>query len=56
LWSPTVSVVEYYEGYDASTSADQLEGTYDTFNMGALSIVNQMNNKPDFWLAWKALT
>ena len=23
--------------------------------MGALSVLYQMENKPDFWLAWKAL-
>jgi len=53
LWSPTVSVVEYYEKY--STDQD-VDGDYNTFNLGGLSIVHQMNNKPDFWLAWKALT
>lgn len=57
LWAPTVSVVEYYEDYGTEEDiSEAVEGDYTTLNMGALSIIHQMNSKPDFWLAWKALS
>jgi hypothetical protein len=57
-YKPTQSVVNYNEKYEFEflPGTDQdLNTTVKTFNYGGLSVWHQMNNRPDFVNAFKAL-